>query len=473
MDQSRSGSQQVDKQTVRRVVSSSFIGTTLEYYEFFIYAAASALVFNKIFFPSFSPVVGVLASFATFAVGFVARPIGSIVLGSMGDRLGRKRALVLSMVLMGVSTVAIGLLPSYGTIGFLAPLLLVLFRLVQGFALGGEWGGAALMLVENARPERRFSMGSVVNMGTPGGLILSTAVISATVSFTGDNFETWGWRVPFLLSAVLVLAAYYIRSKLEETPEFRQSLSEVKRPVRVPIRAVLRRGWRQVLQIFLICGAANAVYFIVATYTLSYATSELGIPRQEVLYAQLAAAFVYVVAIPAYGRLADKIGPAKVVAIGCGLSALFAFFYFPLISTGNLFLIFIGMTFGLSAVHAAIQAPQAGMFTDKFPVRVRYSGVAFSQALPTAIVGGTSPFIATALFSATGSTTPIAAYMATFAVIGFVTALTWNRTEGKKTMVVEDDSATGRPEAADPAEGSSLPRPAAETLPNSDPATSS
>jgi MFS transporter, MHS family, shikimate and dehydroshikimate transport protein len=417
----------ISKSTVRRVVASSFIGTTLEYYEFFVFASASALIFNKLFFPSFSPVVGVLASFATFAVGFIARPVGSVVLGAVGDRLGRKRALVLSMLLMGVSTVLIGLLPTYSSIGFLAPLLMVLLRLVQGFALGGEWGGAALMLVENAGPRRRFSMGSVVNMGTPGGLILSTAVVSASVAATGEHFESWGWRIPFLLSGLLVVAAYYIRNSLEETPEFARTMAAMAEPVRVPIAEVLRAGWRSVLKIFLVCGAANAVYFIVATYTLTYATTDLGLPQQTTLNAQLLAALIYVVTIPLYGRLADRIGPAKVVAIGCTISVLSAFAYFPLISTGNLALILVAMTIGLAAAHAAIQAPQAGMFTDEFPVRVRYSGLAFSQSMPTAIIGGTSPFIATALVEATGSTLPVAGYMAVFGLIGLVTALLWDR----------------------------------------------
>lgn len=427
MSDSSTAAKQVSKKTVRRVVASSFIGTTLEYYEFFVFAAASALIFNKIFFPSFSPIAGTLASFATFAVGFLARPVGSVILGAMGDKLGRKRTLVLSMLLMGGATVAIGLTPTYDSIGWFAPLILVLLRIVQGLALGGEWGGAALMLVENAGPKRKFTMGSVVNMGTPGGLILSTGVLSVTVALTGNNFETWGWRIPFLLSAVLVGIAYYIRHKLEETPEFTETMAKMKTPVRAPIVEVFRTNWRNVVKIFFICAAANAVYFIVATYTLTYATTTHNLARQDLLMAQLYAALIYVVAIPLYGRLADRIGPAKVIMIGCALNTVFAFLYFPLVDSGQIFLVFAAMAFGLSAIHSAIQAPQAGMFAEKFPVRIRYSGVAFSQALPTAIVGGTSPLIATALVSATGSTIGIAIFMAGFALIGFITALLWHR----------------------------------------------
>jgi MHS family shikimate/dehydroshikimate transporter-like MFS transporter len=436
---------EVDRATLRRVIASSFTGTTLEYYEFFVYATMAALIFNHQFFPTIDPVAGMLASFATFAVGFIARPIGGILLGALGDRLGRKKTLVWSLLLMGGSTVAIGFIPSYATIGVWAPVLLVLMRILQGLALGGEWGGAALMLVENAPRGRRFAMGSVVNMGTPGGLVLSTGVIAICVAATGDAFDQWGWRIPFLFSAVLIAIGWYIRNKVGETPEFRRVMqeAEVRKPARTPIREVLRSHWRDIARIFLICSPSNAVYFIVATYTLNYATSAQGLNRDSLIAAQFVAAAIYLVVLPFWGMLADRIGPLKVIMAGCVISALFAFPYFMLLESGSLLLTFVGMAFALIFIHGTLQAPQAGLFAERFDVRIRYSGVAFGQALPTAIVGGTAPFIATLLYSLTGTTYLISAYMLFFALVGAVTTYRWKRSpdpapEGTPTAVVRE-----------------------------------
>ena len=417
----------LSKKQQSKVIAASFVGTTLEYYEFFIYGTMAALVFSKLFFPDYSSFAGTLASFATFAIGFVARPVGSILFGHFGDKLGRKNTLMLSLGLMGVGTFLIGVLPGFATIGIAAPILLVVLRLAQGLALGGEWGGAALMLVENAGKGRKGVMGSVVQMGVPAGLLLASGVTSLAVAISGGAFLEWGWRIPFLASAVLVGVATYVRLAVDESPEFVKALDQIEKEPRVPIGTVLRKNWSDLLLILGVAAPGNAVFFVVSTYTLSYATTALGVDRGPVLLGQSVASVIYFFTIPLFGLLADKIGEWKVVLIGSIGAGVWAYIYFALLNTRNTFLIFIAMGVALAFVHAALQAPQAALFSSRFPVEVRYTGVALGQAIPTTLIGGTVPFLATLFLEWTGSTVLISAYMLLLAIVGVVCAVLFSR----------------------------------------------
>ncbi|HIY64897.1 MAG TPA: MHS family MFS transporter [Candidatus Agrococcus pullicola] len=416
----------------KRVIASSLAGTTLEFYEFFVYGTVAALAFNYVFFPEGNDFAATLSTFAIFAVGFVARPIGSIVFGHLGDKLGRKKTLILSLVLMGASTVLIGCLPSFSTVGIVAPILLVVLRLVQGLALGGEWGGAALMLVENAAKGKKAAIGSVVMMGVPGGLVLAAVVAAASVAISGDQFEVWGWRIPFVLSAALLAVAFWIRLGVKESPEFAAARERLEARPKAPFSEVFRNNWGDLVAALGVAAPGNAIFFIVSTYSLSYLTSNLGLPRETGLYAQIAAATIYFATIPFFGRLADRVGEWKVVAGGAIGAALFGLAYFPLLQTGNVFVIFGAMTLALAGIHAALQAPQASLFASRFDVRVRYTGVALSQAIPTMVIGGTAPFVATLLVGTTGNTLLVSAYVIVLAAWGFGAALVFRKKDADR-----------------------------------------
>lgn len=407
----------------RRVIASSLVGTVLEFYEFFVYGTMAALVLGSLFFPSDDPVAGTLAAFATFAVGFIARPLGSIVFGHFGDKLGRKATLITSLTLMGAATVAIGLLPTFDVIGPWAPALLVLIRLVQGLALGGEWGGAALMLVENAKPGRRGLMGSIVMIGVPGGLVLASLISSAAIAISGDQFETWGWRIPFLFSAVLLVIALFIRLAVSETPEFAEAKAKEANIPKAPIREVFRHHGYDLFLAFGVAAPGNAVFFIIATFTINYATVNLGMDRSGILIAQGVAALIYCGTVPLMGWLCDRIGTWRVTLIGAIAAAVFIPLYFLLLNTASIPLAFVAMTIGMAGVHAALQAPQAALFSSRFPVRVRYTGISLSQAIPTTLVGGTAAFVATWFVSLTGDTSLVVAYVIALSVLAIFCAL--------------------------------------------------
>jgi len=406
-----------------RIMSASFVGTTLEFYDFFIYGTMAALVFKQLFFPGYSNLAGTLAAFGTFAVGFIARPLGSVFFGFMGDRLGRRATLVLSLCLMGGSTVAIGLLPSFATAGIMAPILLVVIRLVQGLALGGEWGGAALLLVESAPAHRKSLMGSIVQMGAPAGLLLATGVTAVSSAFAGDHFATWGWRIPFLFSAILLAVAFWIRHGVAETPEFVAMQAHDIDPPRMPLRTVFRERGKALLLAFCLASPGNVIFTLVSAYTLSYTTVTLGMPRAPVLTALMAASLIYLFTIPLFGALADRIGQRKVIGFGCFAALLFAFFYFQALDSRSVYRVFFAMTGALAIVHAALQAPQAGLFASWFRVEQRYTGVALAQAIPTTVIGGTAPLLATYFMASTGNTIAISAYVGALGILGLVAAL--------------------------------------------------
>jgi MFS transporter, MHS family, shikimate and dehydroshikimate transport protein len=414
-----------------RTIGASMSGTVLEYYDFLVYGTVAALQFNTLFFPSSNPAAGVLASFATFAVGYLARPVGSVLFGHFGDRLGRRGVLIVTMMTMGLSTFAIGLIPAYAQIGIVAPILLVLLRVVQGIAVGGEWGGAAVLLIENASPKRKGLLGSISQMGSPAGLFLGTGAVSLAVLLSGDSFASWGWRLPFLAGGVLVLIGLYMRAAVRETPEFEQlrdaGTTSAVAPTTpttptVPILAVLQNHWRAVLLAFLIGSPGNAVFFIIAVYTLNYGTTTLQLDRTMLLTGVMIVAVLEFVTTPVFGWLSDRLGYRTVIMFGAVCAAVFALGYFPVLSTGNPALMYLVMAFGLGIAHPALQAPMAALFSARFPIAMRYTGVALSQVIPPTLVGGTLPLVASALFLASGSTTPISVYVIVLAALGFIGA---------------------------------------------------
>lgn len=400
----------------RRVAFASFIGTTVEFYDFLIYGTAAALVFPKLFFPSASPAAGVLLSFATFGVGFFARPLGGIVFGHFGDRLGRRRMLVYSLVGMGVSTVLIGLLPTYAQIGLAAPILLTLLRLAQGFAVGGEWGGATLMAVEHAGAGRRGFYGAFPQMGAPAGTAAATLAFYLAAQLPDEQFLSWGWRIPFLVSAVLIVIGLVVRLTVTESPDFAalQRRSEV---ARTPIVAAVRRHWRQIL---LIAGAylSQGVFaYICVAYLVSYATTAAGIPRQWALLGVFIGAVVAVVTYPLFGSLSDRVGRKPLYLTGVVAMGLAVFPTFALIDTGRpaLFVAALVLIFGLAMAPAA--GVTGALFSMTFDADVRYSGVSMGYTLSQVVGSAFAPMIATALYAAFGTSTAIAAYLIGVSVI--------------------------------------------------------
>ena len=406
--------------SITTVAIASFIGTTIEWYDFFLYGTAAALVFNKLFFPEFDPLVGTLAAFGTYAVGFLARPIGGIVIGHYGDKIGRKAMLILTLLIMGIATFLVGLMPTYEQIGVWAAVILVLLRLAQGFGVGGEWGGAVLMAVEHAPAGRRGFYGSWPQTGVPAGLLLSTLVFSIFSSQPEAQFLAWGWRVPFLLSFILVIVGMFIRLKLAETPAFAR-VKETQTLARMPILDVIRTYPKNVLLAMGARIAENGFFYIFSVFVLSYVTQALKLPRQTILNAVLLAAALELVVIPAFGGLSDRIGRRPVYLFGAAFAAIFSFPFFWLLDTKQDFLVWLAVILGLNLAHGAMYGPQASFFSELFGTRVRYSGASLGYQLASVLAGGLSPIIATALLAGSGgSYVPIAIYMIGMAVITLI-----------------------------------------------------
>ncbi len=382
--------------SIRLVAVASMIGTTIEWYDFFLYGTAAALVFNRLYFPTFDPLAGTLAAFGTYTVGFVARPIGGIVIGHYGDRIGRKSMLVLTLIIMGVSTFGIGLLPTYSQIGPWAAVALVILRLAQGFGVGGEWGGAVLMAVEHAPAGARGFYGSWPQIGVPAGLLLSTAVFAQFAGLPEDQFLSWGWRVPFLVSILLVGVGLIIRLRILETPAFTR-VKEARTEARRPIVEVLQTQWKEVLLAMGARLAENGTFYIYTVFVLVYGTQKVGIDRQTVLNGILIAAACALVAIPVCGALSDRLGRRPVYLFGACVTALFAYPLFWLLDTGSTPLVWLALVVALVFAHAPMYGPQAAFLSELFSTRVRYSGASLGSQLSSVIAGGLSPFIATAL----------------------------------------------------------------------------
>ena len=413
-----------------RVVAASLIGTTIEWYDFFLYGSAAALVFNKLFFPEFDPLVGTMLAFATYALGFVARPVGGIVFGHYGDRIGRKRLLMLSLVMMGLATVLIGLLPTYNQIGIWAPLALILLRLIQGFAVGGEWGGAVLMAAEHGDARRRGFWASWPQAGVPAGNLLAAGVLALMAALQPESeFLDWGWRVPFLLSALLVVVGWYIRNRVAESPMFEAAINQAEAPPRLPAIEVVRERPKALLLGAGLRVGENISYYILTVFSLTYLVDVSHESRSLALNALLAGAVVQFFAIPLFASLSDRIGRRAVYAFGgLGLAA-WSFVMFPLLGSGDNASIVLALVVGL-VLHGAMYGPQAAFITELFPTRIRYSGVSLAYQLTAIFAGSLAPIIALWLYQRSGSATPVAVYVAAACVISGLSALLAKETKG-------------------------------------------
>ena len=436
---------QLPRTTVSRIVVASFIGSTVEWFDFFAYAVASALVFPTLFFPGLSSVAATLAAFATFGVGFLSRPLGGVLMGHFGDRVGRKSMLVISLVGMGVATAGIGLLPTYQQVGVLAPTLLVALRLLQGMAVGGEWGGAVLVAVEHAPPGRRGRYGGFVQMGIPAGVILANiAFLATSKTLSAASFQAWGWRIPFLLSAVLVVIGLIVRVSLTETPQFRaaQAASQV---TRLPILEVLRTDWRRVLLAAGTFVAPNAMSYIVITYSLSYATTFLHLGRTTIIWMILAAAAVWLVVAGYAAAISDRLGRRRVLLSCLAALALWSLVYFALLDTRSTPLVLLAFVVS-AALFGAANGPQAALFAELFDTQVRYSGISLAYQLGSILGGGIAPFLATALYGINSTSLPVTAYLTLTCVLSFGCALGISET-GRRDLAVPSRAAAEPPDS--------------------------
>jgi MHS family shikimate/dehydroshikimate transporter-like MFS transporter len=387
--------------SIRKVVVASFIGTTIEWYDYFIFATASALFFPDVFFPGFGQTTGTILAYTTFAVGFGARPIGGLIFGHYGDKIGRKTMLVATLLIMGSATFLVGALPGYEAIGVLAPILLVLLRVLQGIGLGGEWGGAVVMAVEHSDDDQRGLNGSWPQMGVPAGLVIGTGVFAIVNAVSGD--AAWAWRVPFLLSVILIAVGFFVRLSIYESPAFSQ-VRESGTEARMPIVDVLRTYPKNVLLGVGSRIGIDAAFYILAVYSLTYIAENLGLPQSVGLIAISIAAFVEIFTIPAFASLSDRIGRRPLLIGGAALLGVWTFVFFALLGTKSTILIIIAAVIGLAVGHAAVYGPQGSFYAELFGTRVRYSGASFSYQISGIFGGALAPIIAAVLFPIGGAT---------------------------------------------------------------------
>jgi MHS family shikimate/dehydroshikimate transporter-like MFS transporter len=407
---------------MKRIVWASVLGTVVEWYDFLIYGSAAALVFNKLFFPSLDPVAGQLAAFAALAVGFVARPLGGALFGHFGDRMGRKAMLTMTMLIMGGGTFLIGCLPTYSQIGLWAPVLLVGLRLFQGIGIGGEWGGAVLMVIEHAPAEKRGLYGSLVQIGFPAGVAGSTATFLWLTTLPEADFLSWGWRLPFLASIILVAVGVFIRLRLVETPAFAR-VKQAQKVARAPLLEILTEQPRTFLIAAGLKVSEVAWVYVLTVFTIVYATGTLGLSRGLILNAILWAALLEFVTMPLFGWLSDKIGRRPLYFAGAVVSAVFAFLLFRLMDTKDATTIIVTIAIAMSLTHALMFGPQGAFMPELFGTRVRYSGASLGCQVAAAISGGFSPIISLALLEWSGSTWPVSLYLVGLATITFIATL--------------------------------------------------
>ena len=420
---------QTDRSTIRdrrRVIFSSYLGTTIEFYDFLLYATASAVVFGPVFFSGLEPWAGVIAAYGTFAAGYVARPLGGIVFGHFGDRVGRKKLLVLSMLIMGLASTAIGLVPSPDLIGAWAAVLLVLLRVIQGIAIGGEWGGAALMALEHADPKTRGFAASFTNAGAPTGSVLGLLVMSAFSALPQEAFLSWGWRVPFLLSFVLLLVGLYVRSRVSESPVFEQAMAKLDEKAArtkdtrrtVPLLQVLRRPGLLVT-VILAATSAFALQTLLSTFAISY-TVTTGVPRSEVMLAFAGAGIISIATTLLMGKLSDRLGRKPLMIAGNILFILVLPAVFGLLSSGSLGLIFLAFTLGI-VTQTVLYGPMAAFIAERFGTSSRYTGASMGYQIATLLGAGFTPIVLANLYVGGESTLPVIIYLSVIALVSLVT----------------------------------------------------
>jgi MFS transporter, MHS family, shikimate and dehydroshikimate transport protein len=412
---------------------ASLVGSAIQWYGFFLYGTAAATVFNVLFFPSLAPFLGTLSSFATFAVGFAARPLGGVIFGHFGDRIGRKAMLVLTLMIAGVATFLIGLLPTYEAIGVWAPILLVTLRIFQGLGVGGQWGGAVLIAVEHAPVNQRGFYGSWPQMGVPAGLLLGTLAVSVSEGLLSEEqFFAWGWRVPFLFGIVLVGVGLFVRLRILESPAFRQARESRSEP-KIPIVDLARNDRKNILLAVGMRVGDDVLFYVLSVFALTYVGRQLGLPESVALNGVLIAAAVEFFTVPLFGALSDRIGRRPVYMGGAIFLALFSFPFYWLLDTRSTPLIWLALVLAFSVSHGAMYGSQASFLSELFGTRVRYSGVSVGYHLAPVIGGGLAPLIATSLLAWANGPWPVAAYMILFACITAVSVFIATETYGRGT----------------------------------------
>jgi MFS family permease len=429
---------------LRRVVAASMAGTVVEWYEFFLYGTAATLVFNKVFFSaSTSELDAILAAFVTYAVGFAARPFGGVVFGHFGDKYGRKKLLQFSILLVGASTFLMGCLPTFGQIGYWAPALLVVLRFVQGFAVGGEWGGAILLVAEHSPDRDRGFWASWPQAGVPAGNLLATIVLLVlTNTLTESAFLSWGWRVAFWLSAVVVLIGYYIRTKVTDAPIFVAAQQEAERikETSFSVLEVLKRYPRGVFTAMGLRFGENIMYYLVVTFSITYLKTQVHANTSSILAYLLVAHAVHFVAIPLVGRLADRYGRRPVYFVGAVACGTWGFFAFPMMNSGNYAVITAAVTIGL-VFHAIMYAPQPALMAEMFPTRMRYSGVSLGYQVTAIFAGSLAPIVAVKLLEMYDSSVPIAVYLAAACAVTLVAVVFTKETNGIDLKALDEADA--------------------------------
>ncbi|GAB3455681.1 MFS transporter [Streptomonospora sediminis] len=417
----------------RKIAFASFVGTSIEWYDFFLYAAAAALVFGPQFFPSDNALASQLAALSTFAVGFVVRPLGGIIAGHLGDRgFGRKRMLVLSLMLMGGATVLVGLLPTYAQIGVAAPILLVILRLAQGLGVGAEWGGAALMAVEHAPASKRGLYGSAPQLGVPVGAITANLVMLGASAMTAEAFGDWGWRLGFLASIVLLGVGYVIRRRVNESPLFEEQQRKPDAPRSVPLLDIVRRHPLAVLRAVFLTAAGTNLGYIVLTYTLSYGTSELSYTRDALLSVVIAASVIQVGAIAGSAALTDRLGRRRVFLGGSIAQIVIALLFFPMFDRESI--VWAVLACGLAVTAVSFQyGPLPALLSELFPTSVRYSGISLGYQIGNVIGGGLAPIVATALYAGAGGSAAVGLYIAGMALLATLAAV-WTPETAKRDL---------------------------------------